>query len=115
MIDRLFSPHAANLKNALGRATQRQALLTTNLANVNVPHYKRKDVDFGITLQQEMGRWNGQSGVVSESGSVRQDGSSVDLEKEVFALAETDLRYQVLTEMTAGYFAGLKTAIKEGR
>lgn len=50
-----------------------------------------------------------------DPGSVRQDGSSVDMEKEVMALAETELRYQMLTDMTASYFRGLKNVIKEGR
>jgi flagellar basal-body rod protein FlgB len=114
MIDRLFSPHLANLQNALGRTSQRQGLLTNNLANVNVPNYKRQDVDFGITLQQEM-RGLSENGVRQDQGSVRIDGSSVDLEKEVFAMAETDLRYQMLTDMTSKYFTGLKNVIKEGR
>lgn len=114
MIDRLFSPHLANLQNALGRTSQRQGLLTNNLANINVPGYKRQDVDFGITLQQEMGRQiDGMPR--QDQGSVRVDGSSVDLEKEVFAMSETDLRYQLLTDMTSKYFSGLKNVIKEGR
>jgi flagellar basal-body rod protein FlgB len=115
MLDRLFSPHLANLQNALGRTTQRQALLTSNLANVNVPNYKRRDIDFGITLQQEMSRGATETGETRDRGSIRTDGSSVDLEKEVFAIAETEMRYQVLTDATAQYFAGLKSAIKEGR
>ncbi|MGV3617560.1 MAG: flagellar basal body rod protein FlgB [Fimbriimonas sp.] len=114
MIDRLFSPHLANLQNSLGRTSQRQGLLTNNLANINVPGYKRQDVDFGIALQNEMDR--GLNGAVREDkGSIRVDGSSVDLEKEVFAMAETDLRYQLLTDMTSKYFSGLKNVIKEGR
>lgn len=114
MIDRLFSPHLANLQSALGRTSQRQGLLTNNLANINVPGYKRQDVDFGITLQQEM-RGLGEATVRQDQGSVRVDGSSVDLEKEVFAMSETDLRYQLLTDMTSKYFSGLKNVIKEGR
>ena len=39
----------------------------------------------------------------------------MDMEKEVMALAETELRYQMLTDMTASYFRGLKNVIKEGR
>ncbi len=114
MLDRLFSPHLANLQNALNRTSERQALLTQNLANVNVPNYKRQDIDFGITLQQEMGRF-GEPGPRTDKASVRPDGNSVDLEREVFAIAETEMRYQVLTDATAGYFSGLKSAIKEGR
>src|SRR4051812_24274341 len=54
VLDNLFSPYLNNLQSALGKATERQAMLTDNLANVNTPGYKRKDIDFNIVLQQEM-------------------------------------------------------------
>ena len=31
------------------------------------------------------------------------------------SIAETELRYQALSDMAAGYFAGLKNVIREGR
>jgi flagellar basal-body rod protein FlgB len=129
VLNNLFSPHLTNLQSALGKATQRQSLLTNNLANVNTPGYKRQDVDFDIVLAQEMGGANpalGSEGAAqfsaqqkeatrSNGTSMRVDGNNVDLEREVFALAETELRYQALTDMTASYFQGLKSAIREGR
>ena len=129
VLNNLFSPHLTNLQSALGKATQRQSLLTNNLANVNTPGYKRQDVDFDIVLAQEMGGMNpalGSEGAAqlsaqqkeatrSNGTSMRVDGNNVDLEREVFALAETELRYQALTDMTASYFQGLKSAIREGR
>lgn len=118
MLDNLFSPHLNNLQHGLSRATERQSLLMTNLANVNVPGYKRKDLDFHIQLEQEMKgpSANADPGVI-ESGntSLRMDGNNVDLEKEVMSVSETELRYQALTDLTAGYFTNLKNAIREGR
>ena len=118
ILDNLFGPHSRNLERALDRTTTRHTLLSENLANVNTPGYKRQDIDFGMTLEQEMGR--GQSGDSSgarktDRGSIRVDGSSVDLETEVAALAETELRYQMLTELSARYFRGLENVIREGR
>lgn len=115
ILDNLFGPHAKNLERALDRTTQRHSLLTENLANVNTPGYKRKDVDFNITLEQEMNRGRDASSPRVDPGSIRVDGSSVDLETEVASLAETELRYQMLTEMTARYFRGLENVIREGR
>lgn len=129
VLDNLFSPHLMNLQSALGKATQRQSMLTNNLANVNTPGYKRQDVDFDIVLAQEMGGAQptiGADGAAQRSAqqreatrssgtSMRVDGNNVDLEREVFSLAETELRYQALTDMTASYFQGLKSAIREGR
>jgi len=116
ILDNLFGPRLDNLQNALGRATQRHTLLTDNLANVNTPGYQRKDIDFNITLKEEMAKPDLQpNGSQASSGAVRMDGNGVDMEREVMGIAETELRYQALTDMTADYFSGLKNAIKEGR
>ena len=119
ILDNLFGPHTRNLEKALDRTTTRHTLLSENLANVNTPGYKRQDIDFGITLEQEMGRFQNSdaagSGRTVDRGSIRVDGSSVDLETEVASLAETELRYQMLTELSARYFRGLENVIREGR
>jgi flagellar basal-body rod protein FlgB len=114
-LDNLFGPHINNLQSALGRASQRHALLTNNLANVNTPGYKRQDMDFNITLQDEMDKPSLQPVGAQSSPALRLDGNSVDLEKEVMSVAETELRYQALTDMTANYFSGLKNVIREGK
>ena len=122
MLDGIFSGHLGNLERGLNRTVQRQGLLMNNLANANVPGYKRKDVDFNIALQDEMGRAgsqfdspNGPGGVTESEGSIRFDGSSVDPEQEALGIAQTELRYQTLSDLTAGYFSGLKNVIREGK
>ena len=123
ILDQLFSPQLNNLQDALGRTSQRHALLTGNLANANTPGYKRKDMDFNIVLDAEMHPADARMQEVrdrsaqakSDQTSIRVDGSNVDLEKEVMSLAETELRYEALTNMTATYFAGLKNVIREGK
>lgn len=59
--------------------------------------------------------YSARSGATTDEREIRIDGSSVDLEKEVTAMAETELRYQALTDMTASYFSGLKNVIREGK
>jgi flagellar basal-body rod protein FlgB len=116
LLDNVFGTQLNNLQNALGRTSQRHALLANNLANVNTPGYKRQDMDFNITLQEEMDKPNLQpGGSQSAGGAMRLDGNGVDLEKEVASMSETEMRYQALTEMTADYFTGLKSAIREGK
>lgn len=117
-LDNLLGTHDQNLQRALDRTSERHGLLVGNLANVNTPGYKRRDLDFNITLSEEMGRLGSQgSGATPEisRGSVRVDGSSVDLESEVMSIAQTELRFQTLTELTSRYFSGLKYVIREGR
>ena len=122
-LDNIFGPNLANFQNALGRTTQRHAMLSNNLANVNTPGFKRKDTDFSIILQQEltpakerMQSFREQKAqAASDQTSIRVDGNNVDLEHEVMGIAETELRYEALTDMTSNYFAGIKSAIREGR
>lgn len=116
MLNRLFGVQSINLERGLDRASQRFSLVSTNLSNVNVPGYKRKDVDFGIQLaKSESDIQRRESGFQNDEGEIRIDGSSVDLEQEAMAVSESELRYQILTEMTSRYFSGLKNVIKEGR
>lgn len=123
-LDHLFGPHSVNLNKALTQASRRHSLLTQNLANVNTPGYKRQDVDFSIALERAEGdrpdalarvRQLRLSQATSGNASLRADGNSVDLEAEAVAIADTQLRYQLLTELTGRYFSGLKNVIREGR
>ena len=45
--------------NVLGKAAdaswKRENIIANNLANVNTPGYKRKDIDFGAVLNKELG------------------------------------------------------------
>lgn len=123
ILNNLFGPFANDLQRSMTQTTQRHALIVNNLANVNTPGYKRKDMDFGIVLEEEMQK--GPEAIERELGeafggqedetSIRLDGNNVDLEREVMALAETELRYQALTDMANSYFSGLKNVIREGR
>lgn len=124
MLDRLFSSHLTDLQNGLDRTAKRQGLLMTNLANANVPNYKRVDMDFNITLQDQMGSpaslgaggaGGANGGVQTNENSVRVDGSSIDPEQEALGIAQTELRFQTLSDLTAGYFSTLKSAIREGK
>lgn len=122
VLERLFGPHSDNLQRALGRTSQRQGLVSNNLANVNTPGFKRQDVDFGIVLEgaQNQSRLDQAKRRLGQSpetfrGIVRVDGSSVNVESEMTALAETELRYEMLSEMTRRYFSGLRDTIREGR
>ncbi len=122
ILDSLFGSQTRNLQTALSRTSERHSLLTNNLANVNVPGYKRRDVDFAVVLEGEQSKAGNRVAAIKsklgsggESGEIRIDGSSVDLENEVMSISESELRYQMLTEMTGRYFSNLKNVIREGK
>ncbi len=123
LLDNLFGPQLDRIQRAMSRAGERHSLLSQNLANINTPGYKRKDIDFNIVLEDEerqaIARF---AGLQSRFGprspdqySLRLDGNNVDLEREVLAIAETELRYEALTDFASAYFNSLRTAIREGR
>jgi flagellar basal-body rod protein FlgB len=120
IIDNLFGPQVANIESAMSKATQRQAMLSDNVANLNTPGFKRKDVDFNILLQEEMtpGKLREQqlaeqqAQEASDQTSLRVDGNNVDLEREVMGIAETQLRYSALADVASTYFSDLKSVIK---
>lgn len=123
-LDNLFGPHADRLNRSLNLASERQSMLIKNLANVNVPNYKREDMDFNLQLNEAMNSENdefdsafanGRARKITDNSSIRLDGNNVDLEAEVMSVTETEHRFNALTEMTSRYFSGLKSVIREGR
>jgi len=133
LIDQIFSPQISSIQKSMDLATQRQKLLTNNLANVNVPGYKRQDMDFNLALDQSLNPSQNsglditdptsqdsqtslndfsqfQSQFANQS-SLREDGNNVDLETEVSSIAETNARYQALSVVATNYFQNIKSVL----
>lgn len=124
ILDSLYSPNLDAVNSAMRLSTQRQSLLMANLANVNTPGYKRKDIDFNLSLDEAMGDPSGAQvrdmqdedrQAQSDQTSLTSDGNNVDLEREVQGIAETQLRYTALAQIATNYFTDLKSAIREGK
>lgn len=123
-MDFFSSAKLSAIDQAMGLASQRQSLLSNNLANINVPGYKRKDMDFNLTLNEAMGTADPQQAdqqrqfqnfiqqQASDQTSLREDGNNVDLEREAMGIAETQLRYQALSEMASNTFSNIQIALK---
>lgn len=120
ILEGLFGPQVNNLSRSLKQTSLRHTLVSENLANVNTPGYKRRDLDFGIALETadsklKGNRLHGDSQIKVSGGAMRRDGNSVDLESEVAAMAETEFRYRLMTDLTNRYFSGLRNVIREGK
>lgn len=123
ILDNLFGPHSENVRRALDKTSGRYQLLASNLANLSTPGYVRRDADFAVeliraerkpTLHGPMLARRGPQGI-AQRGGLRVDGNGVDPEREVMAMSQTELRYQMLTEFASRYFSGLRNVIREGR
>lgn len=121
----LFDVTFRTLDLALGAAGKRQEVLANNLANVNTPGYKRLDVDFDGVLAQavDAARTGDRSrldalrpGVLQDDAvAVRADGNSVDVDQEMAYLAENNVRYNALVQLTQKKLETLKYVISDGR
>jgi flagellar basal-body rod protein FlgB len=114
----LFDITHVALERALSGASARQSALSDNLANANVPGYRRRDVDFHGALQRAM--LGGDAGAVertaftpeiADAGQVRADGGSVDVDREATLLAQNALEYEALAAVVKGRSSILRTAI----
>ncbi len=123
------------LGRGLDLSMARQKLLVDNVANAETPEYRRKDMEFLSLLLQEyekeerkelslqkthsehltgtQERWGMKEFSQEESIVVRQDGSGVDIEREMTMVLENALYYQALTRMASGKLNGLSIAIRE--
>jgi flagellar basal body rod protein FlgB len=78
-------------------------------------------MDFSIMLDEKMDEFDTMvaerslKSKRSSESSLRPDKNNVDLEMEVMSIAETEARFNALTELTGRYFSGLKNVIREGR
>ena len=118
------------LSRALQGLSARQTAIASNVANINTPNYKALTVSFEGALAKAIAQKSPkllvttnsrhmQAPVVSvepvvsaEAGkTMRLDGNSVDLEREMISLVETTIRYNALAEVVGGRFALLKRVI----
>ncbi len=121
----LFDVTFKTLDLALGAAGKRQEVLANNLANVNTPGYKRLDVQFDGMLAKavDAARAGDQRtldglrpGVGTDANvAVRADGNSVDVDQEMAHLAENNIRYNALVQLTQKKLETLKYVISDGR
>lgn len=128
----MLSTNAFDYVNVLDKAAdaswKREAVLANNIANVNTPGYKRKDLDFEGVLKQELGRCKYTSldtkidnlhmdhlnpSVYTDLSnySYRLDGNNVDIDVEEVEYASEQIRYQGITAGINNEFNRMKTVI----
>ena len=114
------------IEKALDVAWKRNEVISENIANVDTPGYKRKDIQFEDYLNSELksGRiksklklsGGGTIRVVTDNAnySYRLDGNNVDIEREMAVMAENTIRYYTLINRINGQFNKIRTIIRGG-
>lgn len=122
------------LTKSVDNTAYRHKLLVNNVANVNTPGYKRRDVaDFQKELRETMSKTSFKAStdnprhiqfgrlsfdelrprtIVLEQTSYRNDKSSVDIDLEMAEMSKNGLRYQAYTQKVNGYFKSYKELLQ---
>lgn len=126
----MIGSNAFNYINVLNKAAsaswKRNEVITNNLANIDTPGYKRKDVQFQPYLQSALlgdGSLDSRvaradlrsldATVYTDHSSLkyRLDGNNVDIDTESAMLAENQIRYNALLESMTQEFSRIKAVL----
>ncbi|NLJ95530.1 MAG: flagellar basal body rod protein FlgB [Clostridiales bacterium] len=127
----MIGSNAFNYINVLNKAAdaswKRNEVIANNIANVDTPGYKRKDVEFESFLMTaltgddsldkrvakvRMDNLNAQVYTDNANLSYRLDGNNVDIDTETANLAENQIRYYALMDSMQQEFNRLKMVLQ---
>lgn len=108
----------------------RNEVISNNIANVDTPGYKRKDVAFNAYLEEALIGSGTLDGRISKVNlrleeincsvytdnvnlTYRMDGNNVDISTENVYLAENQIRYNALVDSMNQEFSRIRTAIQK--
>ncbi len=132
----LYSSQIELVGKVLDMRLQRQNVINSNLANVNTPKYKPRELEFegelqkalGLDMKGNMARTSGAhmpTAFTAENFSPEwfkqfkprnvHGEDRVNMDKEMVKLAKNQLQYNALTQILQKNFEGLKTIIAEGK
>ena len=120
------TPLISTLESYLQLTTTREQAISANMANVDTPGYRTRDINFESELNHAL------SGTLSNSadGAVnphltpvvqevpglmeRPDGNNVSLDREGLLMSETQLQYQIGIQLVKHQFHQILSAISGG-
>jgi flagellar basal-body rod protein FlgB len=135
--NKLFSPTIGAMEKSLGLRARQHEVIVSNIVNADTPNYKA----FELHIEEELG---GQKSIkrpleltktsdshlpiqnknrkalrpvaveISNQATLRGDGNTVDVDKEMGKLAENNFMYKASAQLIYKKFEGLKNVIKGG-
>ena len=119
-------PSSATLETYLRLAATREKVISSNMANIDTPGYRTRDIRFEHELNNAMNlasfRTEDGTETLQMLPVVRQiqglmerpDGNNVSLEREGLEMAETQLRYALAIQLLKRHFHQSLSAINGG-
>jgi len=122
------------MESHMNRLSQRHKIVSSNIANIDTPGYKTKDITFHATIDElleepSVGRlrmtrkehidaepFDQLTMVYEPKGLIeRADKNNVDIDREMTKLSETSFGYSMMTQLLRGKYHKLATSINEGK
>jgi flagellar basal-body rod protein FlgB len=115
-----------SLRRQMAIAVAKQVASAGNLANVDTPNYKAKEVNFAETLKNKLSPGNSTfPGATADNGGVvlqdiqglpqRRDGNTVQLDRELLSMSRAAGDFAAAQTALAAKFRLVRYAINEGR
>ena len=129
---KLFSNTFNILEHGLDYSSVKQKVISHNIANVDTPNYKAKEVQFKSEFQRALQSLeahrthpkhfefkrstSNRFSIVQRNGvEYNHNGNSVDIDKEMSELAANQIYYNALIERLNGKFNTLRNVITGGK
>lgn len=110
----MFGPLGSHVSRYLDLLSVRQNLVGANLANIDTPGYRTKDIDFHFEFMSATS--TASPNVIEPKGLVvKNDGNDVSLNRETRLLAENALRFNAASALLKGEMRMVRRAIGDGR
>jgi flagellar basal-body rod protein FlgB len=92
----------------------RERLVASNIANADTPGYKTKDIDFQADFQSALDAAS--PPVIEVEGlKIKNDGNNVNLDRESRMLGETNLRFNIASQLVRSQIKTIRNAIDAGQ
>ena len=105
------------LSRLLNVASLRHQVIAQNVANVNTPGYRQRDVSFEDTFLRQLdtndprGTAAAPRVIEGSGGAERIDGNNVDIDMEIGRLQKNTLLHNAFVQILAGNIATMRSAI----
>jgi len=113
------------VERKLDIATQRQEVLAANVANVDTPGYKARELKFseqasGLTMRKtesahlDSSETDTEVRVIEAGGETKPNGNSVDLDSELTKVTKNGLEFVILVQVLQNKFRTIRSSLNEG-
>jgi flagellar basal-body rod protein FlgB len=130
----LQDPTINAMESYMTRLTRRQQVVASNIANIDTPGYKTKEISFHAAMEEllsgpasgmkatrpeHLGEWSfaPSEPVVYEVSDLpsRPDRNNVNIDSELLKLGETSFGYTVMTQLLRSKLRTISSSINEGK